>query len=739
MNTNIHTRLILLLSILCGVFSCSSSDRDINLSSLFGLQFQQGLPWLSESGSEFARDFWNGIQEETLIKTDADKLNWCPVYSGSRTGVLLRVEGQFVKEDSMDVSLRYKGEKIYELKRNCYAFSRDGVLYISNFPTSLQKVIVQGNLKAAEETALDLSQGLKYWSGNFDGLSNTNQYPLYLNERGDWLMSGVDASVSVDDSFLQQCHSIKKADDSYLYLPLKRKTDEYMVAEGEIQRMLLWREKHLLAIYDNTSKPFEIKGGQIADSKTIYGIADIYKLKKPWSIQLGGELSQQLSDSYVFEWENLFMVCDDIRLLESVLSYLILDEPLSEQINIQEGEFAYIRLAHFSEIFSDLIGSTAFPKVYLPSSGAYSIHRDSSDIKFKYRSESKFPQPLLYQAEIGAPESNPFICMGPLGELMIFNQSGKDGHLKSYDKFGKEMWSIPVKDSIRSFQSSGAILMVEMEGQYRFVDLETRLLFEEVLPIKKESIQAGLISYPDRSTEEYKVWQQDSFGNIELKTLAAEFRWFIEANLLDSMINTPSFLPRDTSDHLIYYNRDSLFAFNLDGKALFAPIDIESVPQELPVNYLSSNMVRTAFAMSNGKVKVVNMVGGHFNLFLLSGMRDFFLTNVNTGPNPEFVAYSDREINVKGYVREAFKSFSKYKSDDYIKDVLHCESPQGTFFAVLKEGQVEILDNTLEVKTAFPIPLYDEAYFYFSPVDASMSLVLKDKNRILVFLLEELV
>jgi hypothetical protein len=732
--------LFVFYTILFFIQSCTFSKKEAGLSPIFGLNLSQKInPQILETDL-LVQDFWNRIQEDSDLEIKGEFYNWTPVFSGSNPGLLLVVEGHITKTNKDKDIIKYKGEQIYRYDNDIYRLALGGYLYYSTFPTALQTIIQNNGIELTNEARVHVDHLLGYWSSILDDANEEANGSIALSfvNEGSFILSPDVISKPLDSLFNLSLKPLIKERDSYFRSVVNR-TDfgDKSLEESYIDRCMIWRDGALMLIYDNRKNLFKLGERNVIDQKTVYGMADILQLEEDWNVTITTDKTYRLENVFVFEWEGMLIVSTNYNMLESMLSSLILEEIVLAS-NQDWPELARFSAKDLKAFLVEVLGFSEGVQSFIPEEGFYTFSEEGESYKIDY-SESKIKvEPILIQNTIRDKVGEVYTFFNAQGRQFFVYQDSRE-ILHCIDKHGKTYWYLPLESKLDAFHTIDDIGLIKLGSKLDYIDLGSGTFADIGPSISLVDIDTfGLIKYQDRPANENKLWLKNKAGNVEIVTIDQSLMWSLD--FLDEMKSCSNlhFRYSDTMDYVLQFCGDSLYGNNINGNPLFPPIAMQENSWARFYDQNSAGLRRMIYPLEDGRVKVFNELGQHFNLFIQKDMKDLLLGNMNSGPKKEFIAYTDNLLTVSGYIGNEFKTFSTYRSKDFIESVQYAQTPKGQYLACFKDQKIEILNNQLEVVTSFNSPSHDQAYFYFSDFDSALDLVLLDGDKILNFILEEL-
>lgn len=740
---NYSKRLILFVFGIAFLFnaSCSLSEDSPGLTVLTGLNLLENKLEIPPAGQSGISYFWTSVLELVDIHSDSDKFAWAPVYSGKNVGYLLALEGRLAEGQDEANAIRYKGERIYKLASGVYALELEDKLYLASFPTALQAIVQGDGVQLHDSNTLNVDQLLRYWLPNIRSQEISdkgNDVVLRPKDHYSWELEVGTDFWEPDSLFSTKVKPLIKEGDSYFRSAEKSIEDSYQGQEDAlVDRCLIWRESSLMLIYDNSAGNFSFDEADIRDRKSVYGMADIFQLNQVWNLKLSENSSYPIDDMYAFEWEGLLLLSPEYKILESVLSHLILEETV---LSLSEPwkELGVFSVKDLGSMFSSVFELPTKVLGLLPETGFYTCVLNGAHLDLTYSEKESPVNPILIQHSLKNNQGTVFSFFDQRAKLCFLYQDDNNS-LNCIDKNGRDLWRIPLEEKLLRFDCADDIGLLGFKNKLEYLDLNTGLLMDSPPPLALfDADTFGLINYPDRPALEHKIWIKEKDGSLKFLTLDQRTEWQL-APLFDSLdCSISHFGFSDTMDYVLQFCGDSLFGQNINGKHLFDPIPLKQNTWSNFHELKGVGLKRLIYPMNNGRVRIINELGQYFNLIVKADMQGFLLGNMDDGPNPEYIGYSNKGISVSGYKGNTFKVFSTYVSQEKIETVKYASTPRGHYLACFKDGGVEILNEELDLLVAFDCPDFEQAYFYFSDFDSALDLVLLDGDKVLNFILEEL-
>lgn len=739
MNRSERLILVVTLWIFLIVSSCTFKEYDKGFEGITGLTLAVDSSAVASSQNEVQK-LWSFFTSELPVEVASEYYEWTPIFSGSKSGILLVTEGGIAEISEDKERIKYKGEDIYKWASDCYILAMNGKLYCSTFPSALQLLIQKEGTSLGQNNLLNADNLVQYWipaSIQVEDIVQSKEWSFELDGSSVNLFS--ENSLQVPDSlFRLKIRSILKDGDSFFESLVERPFDiRGEQTQNTIDRCLIWRDGALLLVYNNDNKQILFEPEEISSTKSVYGMADIFQLNTSWQLKLSKNYTYPISDVYAFDWDGLVMMSTNYKVLESLLSYLILEERIANNSALSQeiGGFSARDMKAFMSLLTGLAERTFD---FLPEEGFYRVYSGDKSITLEYSNEEDLHVPILLQHSMKKRSGAVFNYFDQQDRLFFLYQD-EDQVLYCEDKDGRLSWYIPLEESIKSFNSIDELGILHLGSKLDFIDLKSGRLMDQPTPISLHEVDTfGLITYPDRPALENKIWMQNSDGSFKIQSLDQSAVWNLEVDLGQDLASAFYFGFSDTTDYLLHFKLDSLHGHTIDGHKLCDPIPLKQTKWSDFYKQTNSGIQRLVYPQDNGRVRVLNNKGQHFNLFLLEGMKGLLLENMNKGPVPEYIAYSDHKISISGYSGNDFKTFASYESKEKIESLQYASSPNGHYLACFKSRKVEILNENLELVAKMDCPKPEQAWFYFSDYDSALDLVLIDGEKVLNYILEEL-
>ena len=732
------TTIFLLITLLS--ISCTFSEQNKGLEGLTGLNVTVDSNSVSRTNDEVKR-FWSMLKSVLPLEIIEEHYSWTPIFSGDKTGFLIATKA-VIKDIPEDTErIKYKGEAIFKWSSSLYTLVLKDKLYCSSFPSALQLLIQEDGVSSPKKSSINRNKLMEYWISTarfFDGDTESKEWSVEFDELYSAKLISENPLLMPDSLFRLKMRALIKDGDSYFEsLVEKPLGSQKTQQEVTTDRCMIWRDGSLLLVYNNVNKLFSFSPYEIASSKSVYGMADIIQLNKEWSLKLSGNMSYPMKDMYAFDWDGLLMMSADFKVLESMLSYLILEERLLGDVGLdqQTGGFTVNDMKAF---LSMLTGLSAQAFNFLPQEGFYTVSTDKFSIALDYKNQEDLQVPILLQHNFKKRSGEVFTYFDQQDRLFFLYQDDAQ-NLYCEDKDGRLQWYLPLKENLESLMATDDLGILDLGNKLDYVDLKSGRLLDQPAPLILNEVDTfGMIQYPDRPALENKVWMRKKNGRFKVQSLDQSAVWNLDLKFEQDLIEPFYFGFSDTTDYLLQFASDSLYGHDIKGNKLFDAIPLKPSAWGSFHKQKSAGAQRLIYPQDDGRVRVLNTRGQHFNLFLLEGMKGFLLENMNSGPIPEYIAYSDYQIKICGYFGKDFKTFSSYESKEKIEAVQYASTPGGHYLACFKTGKIEILNEELELVAKMDCPAHEQAWFYFSDYDSALDLVLIDGDKVLNFILEEL-
>ena len=739
---NYSERLIITIFLLITLLStsCTFSEQNKGLEGLTGLNVTIDSSSVSRANEE-VREFWSMLKSTLPAEFNGDSYSWTPIFSGNKAGFLIVTKAAVKEIPEQTERIKYKGESIYKWSSSLYTLALNDKLYCSSFPSALQLLIQEDGVSLPKKSLINQDKLIEYWiptASLFDGDTGSKDWSIEFGEFYSARLISDQPLSKPDSMFRLKVRGLLKEGDSYFESKVERllgskKTQQEVTTD----RSMIWRDGSLLLVYNNVDKRFSFSPDEIASSKSVYGMADIVQLNKEWFLKLSANTSYPIKDIYAFDWDGLLMMSADFKVLESMLSYLILEERFIADVglNQQTGGFTVKDMKAFLSMLTGL-SEQAFN--FLPQEGFYTVSTDEFSMALDYKNQEDLQVPILLQHSFKKRSGEVFTYFDQLDRLFFLYQDD-DQNLYCEDKDGRLQWYLPLEENLESLLVTDDLGILDLGNKLDYLDLKSGRLLDQPAPLTLNEVDTfGLIQYPDRPALENKVWMQKKNGRFKVQSLDQSAVWNLDLKLEQDLIEPFYFGFSDTTDYLLHFALDSLYGQDIKGNKLFDAIPLKPSAWGSFYKQNSAGVLRLIYPQDDGRVRVLNTKGQYFNLFLLDGMKGFLLENMNSGPIPEYIAYSDYQIKVNGYSGNDFKTFSSYESKEKIEAVQYASTPGGHYLACFKSGKIEILNEELELVAKMDCPAYEQAWFYFSDYDSALDLVLIDGDKVLNFILEEL-